>query len=333
MSSGVCSEQLLSLKKSLRDIDIPPRKLLPRRTGDFSPAGDMFSDETLLQKYLPHNGPPDSDDDDPYSSDHFRMFEFKVRRCTRSRSHDWTECPFAHPGEKARRRDPRRFHYSGAVCPEYRRAGACSRGDACEFSHGVFECWLHPARYRTEACKDGRNCKRKVCFFAHSPRQLRVLPSDLNNNDMGFHQKSSTKLLNKCCSFCHCSSVSCSPTSTLFGVSHFSSSPPMSPSSSPSPSPSRSLSRFVDFNHQMSCKELLCSLEGLNFGDSVSSSPVSASKLNWLDVSPGNSSGRFSSGKKYSMGEENKVGGGGGGVNCDEVTSAPDFGWVNDLLM
>ena len=33
------------------------------------------------------------------------MFEFKERRCARGRSHDWTECPYAHPGEKAHQRD------------------------------------------------------------------------------------------------------------------------------------------------------------------------------------------------------------------------------------
>ncbi|CAA6666082.1 unnamed protein product [Spirodela intermedia] len=103
------------------------------------------------------------------------MYEFKVRRCARGRSHDWTECPYAHPGEKARRRDPRKFHYSGTACPDFRK-GSCKRGDACEFSHGVFECWLHPARYRTQPCKDGVNCRRRVCFFAHTPEQLRILP-------------------------------------------------------------------------------------------------------------------------------------------------------------
>ncbi|CAK9858456.1 unnamed protein product [Sphagnum jensenii] len=111
-----------------------------------------------------------------YGCDQFRMFEFKVRRCMRGRSHDWTECPFAHPGEKARRRDPRRFHYSGTACPDFRK-GTCRRGDACEYAHGVFECWLHPARYRTQPCKDGRNCRRRVCFFAHTPEQLRLLPA------------------------------------------------------------------------------------------------------------------------------------------------------------
>ena len=52
-------------------------------------------------------------DEETRLSDEFRMYEFKVRRCCRTRAHDWTECPFTHPGEKARRRDPRRFSYCG----------------------------------------------------------------------------------------------------------------------------------------------------------------------------------------------------------------------------
>ena len=83
-----------------------------------------------------------------YTSDDFRMFNFKVRPCSRAYSHDWTECPFVHPGENARRRDPRRFQYSCVPCPDFRK-GSCRRGDACEYAHGVFECWLHPAQYRT----------------------------------------------------------------------------------------------------------------------------------------------------------------------------------------
>lgn len=141
-----------------------------------------------LHRYLPSNDtdPDELGSDSPgrevdsvmdvYSCDEFRMYEFKVRRCARGRSHDWTECPFAHPGEKARRRDPRKFHYSGTACPDFRK-GNCKRGDACEYAHGVFECWLHPARYRTQPCKDGINCRRRVCFFAHTPEQLRVLPN------------------------------------------------------------------------------------------------------------------------------------------------------------
>ncbi|CAI9093605.1 OLC1v1029150C1 [Oldenlandia corymbosa var. corymbosa] len=138
---------------------------------------------TALHRYLPSNADPESDDDwddldipvDAFSCDEFRMFEFKVKKCSRARSHDWTDCPYAHPGEKARRRDPRKFHYSGSSCPEFKK-GACRKGDSCEFAHGVFETWLHPARYRTQPCKDGTQCRRRVCFFAHTPDQLRVIP-------------------------------------------------------------------------------------------------------------------------------------------------------------
>ncbi|KAJ6842374.1 putative zinc finger CCCH domain-containing protein 2 [Iris pallida] len=129
-----------------------------------------------LQQYLPSDDESDCPAAvDAYSCDEFRMYEFKIRRCARGRSHDWTECPYAHPGEKARRRDPRKYHYSGTACPDFRK-GCCKRMDACEYAHGVFECWLHPARYRTQPCKDGTACRRRVCFFAHTPDQLRVLP-------------------------------------------------------------------------------------------------------------------------------------------------------------
>ncbi|KAK6129672.1 hypothetical protein DH2020_036590 [Rehmannia glutinosa] len=155
-------------------------------------APDAYSYEkamAALQRYLPSNKDDvvpaeeyeedDADDFDvpvdAFSCDNFRMFEFKVKKCAIARSHDWTECPFAHPGEKARRRDPRKYHYSGGACPDFRR-GECLRGDACEYAHGVFEAWLHPARYRTQPCKDGTHCRRRVCFFAHTPEQLRVLP-------------------------------------------------------------------------------------------------------------------------------------------------------------
>ncbi|KAK7285569.1 hypothetical protein RJT34_20345 [Clitoria ternatea] len=109
-----------------------------------------------------------------YSTDEFRMYSFKVRPCSRAYSHDWTECPFVHPGENARRRDPRKYHYSCVPCPDFRK-GACRRGDMCEYAHGVFECWLHPAQYRTRLCKDGTSCSRRVCFFAHTAEELRPL--------------------------------------------------------------------------------------------------------------------------------------------------------------
>ncbi|KAG6629934.1 zinc finger CCCH domain-containing protein 56-like [Carya illinoinensis] len=109
-----------------------------------------------------------------YATDEFRMFSFKIRPCSRAYSHDWTECPFVHPGENARRRDPKKYHYSCVPCPEFRK-GTCRRGDLCEYAHGVFECWLHPAQYRTRLCKDGMSCMRRVCFFAHKHEELRLL--------------------------------------------------------------------------------------------------------------------------------------------------------------
>ncbi|KAJ6303007.1 hypothetical protein OIU77_016984 [Salix suchowensis] len=109
-----------------------------------------------------------------YGTDEFRMYAFKVKPCSRAYSHDWTECPFVHPGENARRRDPRKYHYSCVPCPEFRK-GSCRQGDACEYAHGIFECWLHPAQYRTRLCKDETGCTRRVCFFAHKPEELRPL--------------------------------------------------------------------------------------------------------------------------------------------------------------
>jgi hypothetical protein len=52
--------------------------------------------------------------------------------------------------------------------------GFCVRGDLCPYAHGVFECWLHPSRFRTQLCKDGANCHRPICFFAHSLNELRT---------------------------------------------------------------------------------------------------------------------------------------------------------------
>ncbi|GMH12407.1 hypothetical protein Nepgr_014248 [Nepenthes gracilis] len=186
-----------------------------------------------FQRYLPSNEfhtESDTDESDPpfdsFACDNFRMFEFKVRKCARARSHDWTECPFAHPGEKARRRDPRKYHYSGAACPEFRK-GQCKKGDSCEFSHGVFECWLHPARYRTQPCKDGPHCKRRVCFFAHSADQLRILPQSPTGES---HESTPSRF--SADSFLKNGLFGSSPTSILATptMSPPSDSPPMTPS-------------------------------------------------------------------------------------------------------
>ncbi|WOL09095.1 zinc finger CCCH domain-containing protein 2-like [Canna indica] len=224
-----------------------------------------------LQRYLPCNGDEaglDEEVDEPdaavdvYSSDEFRMYEFKVRRCARGRSHDWTECPFAHPGEKARRRDPRKYHYSGAACSDFRKGG-CKRGDACEFAHGVFECWLHPARYRTQPCKDGTACRRRVCFFAHTPDQLRVLPQQQQQatptkSSVAVESYDGSPLRQQAMeSYISKHLTSSSPTSTLM-------SPPLSPpSESPPLSPSTTALRRASWPVGTSMNEIVASLRQL----------------------------------------------------------------------
>ncbi|CAM0957436.1 unnamed protein product [Alopecurus aequalis] len=215
--------------------------------GGYSGPGDDVSPYLLsaLRHYLPSNAAAAAAEDDEdavaavdaYACDEFRMYEFKVRRCARGRSHDWTDCPFAHPGEKARRRDPRRYCYSGASCPDFRKGG-CKRGDACEFAHGVFECWLHPARYRTQPCKDGTACRRRVCFFAHTPDQLRSMPpqqgsspKSVASSPLAESYDGSPLRRQAFESYLSKSAMSSSPTSTLVSPprSPPSESPPMSP--------------------------------------------------------------------------------------------------------
>ncbi|XP_042513828.1 zinc finger CCCH domain-containing protein 20 [Macadamia integrifolia] len=240
--------------------------------GDYSsfPLGEALA---ALQRYLPSND-IDADTDfpgreadmpvGPFSTDEFRIYEFKVRRCARGRSHDWTECPYAHPGEKARRRDPCKFHYSGTACPDFRK-GNCKRGDSCEFAHGVFECWLHPARYRTQPCKDGTNCRRRVCFFAHTPEQLRVLPQQSPRSPVSSDSFDVSPLRHSFDSYLAKNALLSSPTSTLI-------SPPLSPpSESPPLSPSCPLSRSFGSN---SINEVVASLRHLQLSK-VKSPPSS----------------------------------------------------------
>ncbi|XP_073304855.1 zinc finger CCCH domain-containing protein 29-like isoform X1 [Primulina huaijiensis] len=133
--------------------------------------------ESVEKKEYPIDVPLPDINNGIYGSDEFRMYSFKVKPCSRAYSHDWTECPFVHPGENARRRDLTKFNYSCVPCPEFKK-GSCLKGDACEYAHGVFESWLHPAQYKTRLCKEEMACARKVCFFAHKPEELRpVYPS------------------------------------------------------------------------------------------------------------------------------------------------------------
>ncbi|KAK8961917.1 Zinc finger CCCH domain-containing protein 24 [Platanthera guangdongensis] len=164
---------LCSLRSSLENVLIG--NVSPPLSPSTSSSSSSSADKEKKKNYPIDPSIPDIQSS-IYSSDEFRMFAFKIKPCSRAYSHDWTECPFAHPGENARRRDPRRFPYSSTPCSEFRR-GNCPKGDHCEYSHGVFECWLHPAQYRTRLCKEAKSCSRRVCFFAHSSNDLRSLPA------------------------------------------------------------------------------------------------------------------------------------------------------------
>ncbi|KAK8601676.1 hypothetical protein V6N13_058639 [Hibiscus sabdariffa] len=144
---------------------------LPAAIEGCSSMPRVLKDGTEKKEYVIDLSLPDIKSE-IYGTDEFRMYNFKVTPCSRAYSHDWTECPFIHPGENARRRDPRKYLYSCVPCPEYRK-GSCKQGDNCEYAHGIFECWLHPAQYRTRLCKDETKCNRRVCFFAHKPEELR----------------------------------------------------------------------------------------------------------------------------------------------------------------
>ncbi|CAH8384796.1 unnamed protein product [Eruca vesicaria subsp. sativa] len=144
-------------------------------TGNHGLVGLMEEEEeevkSVVSKYPGDASLPDINEG-VYGTDEFRMFSFKVKPCSRAYSHDWTECPFLHPGENARRRDPRKYPYTCVPCPEFRK-GSCPKGDSCEYAHGVFESWLHPGQYKTRLCKDETGCARRVCFFAHRRDELR----------------------------------------------------------------------------------------------------------------------------------------------------------------
>jgi len=106
--------------------------------------------------------------------DEFMMYRFKVEHCDKT-SHDFRKCPFVHPGENIKRRDPKQYNYRCLHCHAFQKYGSCRKGDACQYAHGVFESVLHPDRYRTTFCRNGTECRRDVCFFAHNHEEHRLL--------------------------------------------------------------------------------------------------------------------------------------------------------------
>lgn len=47
--------------------------------------------------------------------------------CTKRFVHDWVTCPLSHPGEKAKRRDPRKNVYTGIACPAMKKVSYTQR--------------------------------------------------------------------------------------------------------------------------------------------------------------------------------------------------------------
>lgn len=68
---------------------------------------------------------------------HCLPFLLQVARCSKRYVHDWRACPFAHPTENARRRDPRLVKYLPVPCPDYKR-GICLRCAAGRLAGWMF---------------------------------------------------------------------------------------------------------------------------------------------------------------------------------------------------
>lgn len=103
----------------------------------------------------------------------FFLWTFKIEPCRADYPHNWSLCPYVHPNEKARRRDPRLFEYEPLPCPDDKKGTTCPKGELCNYTHNIYEYWCHPKRFRTQVCQLGGACNRPICFFAHTAQELR----------------------------------------------------------------------------------------------------------------------------------------------------------------
>jgi hypothetical protein len=100
------------------------------------------------------------------------MLLYKVLPCPKLYFHDAGTCEFAHVNNY--RRNLMLYSYDPMYCANMKKFRRCIHGDECRHAHGVHEVLLHPMRYKTELCRDGPNCKRKICYFAHGAHELRL---------------------------------------------------------------------------------------------------------------------------------------------------------------
>ncbi|GAB4825892.1 Zinc finger CCCH domain-containing protein [Ancistrocladus abbreviatus] len=112
--------------------------------GRVASAGQV--DAAAAAHYLHQVGIEENHDEliSEFETDEFRMICFKIKRCHINRTKTVQSVPM--PKYKA----PCKFNYVAISWPDY-RAGKCPKAELCEFTHGVFEYWLHPARYRTRS--------------------------------------------------------------------------------------------------------------------------------------------------------------------------------------
>lgn len=87
----------------------------------------------------------------------------QVLPCSKRFCHDWTVCPFAHPGEKARRRDPRLFTYTGIACPDMKKVRA-----SFDFAVPCCVYWMSVFRFGLQELVAGsvRTMQRGIILFA-----------------------------------------------------------------------------------------------------------------------------------------------------------------------
>ncbi|CAL8465661.1 g5197 [Coccomyxa elongata] len=152
---------------------VPPRTKTPKAMRGNALRRASSTNTRCCTRVSEHKYPSDETELPELDRDEFMMYDVKVIPCPKTYCHEWSECPFAHRGEKAARRDLRTFHYTGVVCPDMKKNASCPRGNHCPFAHSVFEYGLHPTRFRTVLCSEGVKCTRTFCFFAHSPEELR----------------------------------------------------------------------------------------------------------------------------------------------------------------
>ncbi|BBG98063.1 zinc finger CCCH-type family protein [Prunus dulcis] len=133
-----CSSRRKTMEMLLKgDMSVMESDQIANQEGDQQkfPSPQLSKDGSEKKEYPIDISLPDINNG-IYGTDEFRMYTFKVKPCSRAYSHDWTECPFVHPGENARRRDPRKYPYSCVPCPEFRK-GSCQKGDVCEITPSV----------------------------------------------------------------------------------------------------------------------------------------------------------------------------------------------------